>query len=73
MLLTPEGPTKPGFKFYAAAGTWNTNFKIASNPAPTVDQWVFKLWSVNGNSWKSESVQMISNGNSVSFMIGSAG
>jgi hypothetical protein len=34
---------------------------------------VFKLWSVNGNTWNFESVQTISSGNFVSFAIGTAG
>ena len=73
MFLTPEGPTKPGFKFYAAAGTWIANFRLSSTPAPTVSQWVFKLWSVSGNNWNSESIQTLSSGNSVSFTIRAAG
>lgn len=73
MFLTPEGATKPGFKFYAAAGAWTANFKLSSTPAPTVAQWTFNLWSVTGNSWNSESSQTLTSGSSVSFTIGTAG
>lgn len=74
VFLTPAGATNPGFKFYVGtAGTWTANFQLSSNPAPTVSQYDFTLWSVSGNSLNSYATQSLTSAGSLSFTIGATG